>query len=145
MSQPFDKFTAIQLAEKIAYKEQEKFTELGYKPFMFLVDFDYLQQFGYVGCYHPTTDTVCIDIDCWNSAPIGFVLDLIQHEMVHMYIDRYHHHEATHAHGQEFHELYEKITGRPYRHYASLNTVEDRCSPRPDNWEVLVNLGTIRV
>jgi hypothetical protein len=125
MKKPFDKFEAIQVLERIAYEEQVKFTALGYKPFMLLGDFEDMSDRGWLGYHVRDSDTITIDTAYWQQSHIFEVLETIQHEMIHMYVDRYHHHEAKYAHGKEFCELYEKITGKRYVHYAEMYTSED--------------------
>ncbi len=146
MNKPFNKFEAIQLAEKIAYKEQDKFTALGYKPFLMLVDFEDLSRQGWWGYHSDDTDTITIDIAHWQESPIKDVLNTIQHEMVHMYVNRYHI-EATYGHGPEFAALYEKIASEPYVHYAELYTSKDKYSVLTQKEklerELKVKLGTI--
>lgn len=136
----FDKFTAIKQAEAVAYKEQLKFTALGYPPFQFLVEFDHLMKRGCIGQYHPTKDTIVLDIEHWLTHDVKSVLDTIVHEMCHMYVDRYRHKDATHWHGKEFQDLYEKITGKKYVHY---DLAGDKMEGRPKNWDTLVQVGTL--
>lgn len=141
MDRSFDKFTAIQLAEKIAAKEQAKFTALGYEPFLFLVEFEDMSRQGWWGCYYPETDLISLDIGHWQDSDVKEVYDTLVHEMVHMYVDRFHHKNMQWVHGKEFCELYEKVTGKQYIHYG-----EDlEKAPRSKEWDALITLGTIRV
>lgn len=140
---PFNKFDAIQECEAIAYQQQERFTALGYAPFIFLVDLDDLRGRA-AGCYSPETDTITIDFNHYLFDDAEWLLDIIIHEMVHMYVDRYHP-EATHFHGKEFCELYFRMTGKQYDNAYIINNPVDVIGPKPKNWHLLLQLGTIRV
>ena len=147
MSRPFNKFEAIQLAERIAYKEQEKFIALGYKPFMLMVDFEDLTPKGWWGYHADNSDTIVLDIWHWQNSKVAVVQETIQHEMVHMYLDRYHRLEMEFAHGKEFHELFEKITGKPYVHYDLVGHHSDMYHELDEQEqkrrELTIKLGTI--
>ncbi len=139
----FDKFEAIGKVEAIAYAKQQRFTELGYPPFLFLVDFEDLSKQNAWGVYPECTDTIVIDINHFLYDPEESVIDTTVHEMCHMYVDRYHP-EATHAHGKEFVELMRKMGIEYDNEYHLRNHKSDERMERPENWTLLLRLGTIR-
>jgi len=57
-----------------------------------------------------------------------------------MYVDRYHP-EATHAHGNEFCDLYFKMTGIKYDNSYNIDNPN---VPKPKNWDLLMELGMFR-